>query len=157
MLISKSMLILVKVLKEFICAYKQNVPHFFHNLLIFHRAVSLLFISNRFETSLFTGKTSVFSSAGQRALSSAELGAFIRASYRPKTFLSTFQIGIEHRGTPSSFQGLCVLHDAIHSEKTPNDYTRLYPSSNEGNGFTRIKVNNPSSPSHSNTSEDQPT
>ena len=73
----------------------------FYNLLIFHRAVSLLFISNRFETSLFTGKTSVFSSAGQRALSSAELGAFIRASYRPKTFLSTFQIGIEHRGTSS--------------------------------------------------------
>ena len=33
---------------------------FSDNLLIIHRAVSLLLIFNRFETSLFTGKTSVF-------------------------------------------------------------------------------------------------
>ena len=87
-LISKSMLISVKVLKRWFVLRSRCTSHFY-NLLILHRAVSLLFISNRFETSLFTGKTSVFSSAGQRALSSAELGAFIRASYRPKTFLST--------------------------------------------------------------------
>ena len=57
---------------------------------------------------LLREKTSVFSSAGRGALSSAELGAFIRASYRPKTFLSTFQIGIEHRGTPSKASKDCA-------------------------------------------------
>ena len=104
----------------------------FYDLLIFHRAVSLLFISNRFETSLFTGKTSVFSSAGRGALSSAELGAFIRASYRPKTVLSTFQIGIEHRGTPSKLPR--IVRDPRRDPFRKNSKRRhaIGPSPDEG-------------------------
>ena len=58
-LISESMLISVKVLKGWFVLRSRCTSHFY-NLLILHRAVSLLFISNRFETSLFTGKNICF-------------------------------------------------------------------------------------------------
>ena len=115
----------------------------FYNLLIFHRAVSLLFISNRFETSLFTGKTSVFSSAGQRALSSAELGAFIRDSYRPRTFLSTFQIGIERRGAPSKLPRIVRATRRDPLQKKLHSTTRDCPIADQGEQTNKVQSGQP--------------